>query len=156
MLSGLVMLAAPAPHAPGAVHVATTALGHLVASIVGKFPADRLRIGPADERPGILRQWFRWNSSGRWIGRDGFDYADAAARVAVPAIAIAGDGDLLTPPSACRRLLDALGGADHEMVVCGRAQGFSHNFTHNQLVLSPAARQEVWPVVARWIEERRD
>jgi predicted alpha/beta hydrolase len=153
-LAGLVMLAAPAPHAPGAVHVVTAAAGHAVGALLGRFPAAALRIGPADESPGILRQWFRWNAGGRWVGRDGFDYTGAAARVEIPALAVAGAGDLLTPPSACRRLLDDLGGSDKSFVVCGRAEGFSQNFTHNRLVISSAARREVWPVVAQWLDAK--
>ncbi len=156
MLGGLVMIAAPAPYAPGPIHLLTAAAGHAVGSALGRFPAAALRIGPADERPGILRQWFGWNASGRWIGRDGFDYRVAAARVLIPALAVAGAGDLLTPPSACRRLLDDLGGADRELVVCGRSQGFSRDYTHNRLVISAQARQEVWPVIARWIGQRFD
>ena len=156
MLGGLVMLAAPAPHAPGPIHLLTAAVGHAVGSTLGRFPAAALRIGPADERPGILRQWFGWNAGGRWVGRDGFDYGAASARVAIPTLAVAGAGDLLTPPSACRRLLDDLGGDDRQLVVCGRSQGFSRDYTHNRLVLSAEARREVWPVIDRWIGERFD
>ena len=152
-LAALVMLAAPAPHAPGAAHVATAALGHAVSAGAGRFPARALRIGPVDERPGILRRWFSWNRGGRWVGRDGFDYHAAALAVAVPALALAGAADLLAPPSACRRLLDLTRG-ERELITCGRANGFSRNYTHNALVISDEARADVWPVLADWLARK--
>lgn len=153
-LAGLLMIAAPAPHAPGPIHLAASGLGHLVGRAMGRFPARALRIGPVDERPGILREWFGWNSTGRWTSRDGFDYVAGARNMRAPVFAIAGGADLLAPPSSCRRLLDAVGSGDRDMMVCSRSEGFSRNYTHNQLVISPAARQEVWPRLARWIAER--
>lgn len=153
-LAGLLMIAAPSPHAPGLVHTAVSGLGYVVSRTMGRFPARALRIGPIDERPGILREWFGWNSSGRWIGRDGFDYVAGALNMRAPVLAIAGGADLLAPPSSCKRLLDAVGAEDRELMVCSRAEGFSRNYTHNQLVISSAARQEVWPRIAGWIAER--
>lgn len=154
LLAGLILIAAPAPHAAGALHAAVAGLGNGIGRVLGRFPARALRLGPANEPPGILGQWSDWTIGAHWTGRDGFDYRAGAARVTAPALAIAGGGDLLTPPSSCRRLLDSLGSTDREMVVCGRREGFSKSFTHNRLVLSPPARREVWPLIPRWLEER--
>ena len=153
-LAGIVLIAAPAPDRPGPVHAAVAAVGSVVGRLAGGFPARSLRIGPTDEGPGILRQWSGWNLRQRWVGRDGFDYLREARRVSAPALAIAGGGDLLAPPASCRRLLEALGGDDHTLLVCGRAQGFSRNYTHNRVVISSDARREVWPRIAQWIGER--
>jgi predicted alpha/beta hydrolase len=154
MLAGIILLAAPAPDRPGPWHAMVAAVGSVVGRLAGRFPARALRIGPADEGPGILRQWSGWNLRQRWVGRDGFDYLGGAKQVSVPALAVAGAGDLLAPPSSCRRLLDALGGDDHTLMICGRDSGFSRNYTHNRLVISSDAREEIWPRIAGWIEER--
>ena len=154
MIAGLVLVAAPAPDRPGPVHTAVAALGSVVGRIARGFPARLLGIGPTDESPGILRQWSRWNLRRKWIGHDGFDYLAEARRVKAPALAVAGGGDLLAPPSSCRRLLDHLGGDDRTLLVCGRQQGFTRNYTHNRVVISSDARAEVWPRIAAWVAER--
>ncbi|MFI5207149.1 MAG: hypothetical protein ACHQX4_03935 [Gemmatimonadales bacterium] len=38
--------------------------------------------------------------------------------------------------------------------MCGRRNGFSENFTHNRTIVSTAARAEIWPRIADWIEHR--
>lgn len=153
-IAGIVMAGAPAPTRPGAWHVPLAALGYGVTRVFGRFPARLLRIGPEDEHRGIMAQWMAWNVLGRWIGSDGTDYLAAAARVRAPVLAVAGAGDLIAPPTACDGLLKSLGSADRTLLVCGRRTGFSRDFTHNRTIVSSAARQEIWPRIAGWIEQR--
>lgn len=153
-IAGLIMIATPAPGHPGAWHLPLAAIGYGITRVVGHFPARALRIGPADEHAGILRQWVGWNVSRRWSGRNDADFMANAARITAPALAIAGSGDIVAPPSACRRLLDAIGSRDRTMVVCGRRSGYSRRYTHNRLVVSTDARREVWPIMTDWMEQR--
>jgi pimeloyl-ACP methyl ester carboxylesterase len=154
-IAGMVLVGAPAPTRPGMWHVPLAALGYGVTRVFGRFPARLLRIGPEDEHRGIMEQWMSWNARGRWIGTDGTDYLAGAAGITVPVLAIAGTGDhFIAPASACRALLDSLGGGDHTLLVCGRVTGFSENFTHHRTIVSAAARAEVWPLVADWLERR--
>ncbi|MFI5278995.1 MAG: alpha/beta fold hydrolase [Gemmatimonadales bacterium] len=153
-IAGIVMAGAPAPNRPGAWHVPLAALGYGVTRVFGRFPARLLRVGPEDEHRGIMGQWMEWNVRGRWIGTDGTDYLAAAARVTAPVLAVAGAGDFIAPPSACRLLLESLGAGDRTLLVCGRRSGFSENFTHNRTIVSTAARREIWPRIAGWIEQR--
>lgn len=155
-IAGIVTAGAPAPTRPGMWHVPLAALGYGLTRLLGRFPARALRIGPEDEQPGIMGQWMAWNIRGRWIGDDGTDYLASARRVTVPVLALAGAGDFIAPPSACRALLNAMGGNDHRLIVCGRAQGFDENFSHDRVIVSTPARQQVWPRIADWIEERFD
>ncbi|HEY2806180.1 MAG TPA: alpha/beta fold hydrolase [Gemmatimonadales bacterium] len=153
-LHGMVLAAAPAPDRPGTFNTAVSLLGRGVSALVGRLPARALGIGPEDEGPGILGQWSDWIIGRKWVGRDGFDYLPGARKIIAPALAIAGASDLLTPPSTCRRLLDALGSADKTMIVAGRRQGFRRDYSHNRLLISSDARRDVWPVIAEWIEAR--
>jgi pimeloyl-ACP methyl ester carboxylesterase len=153
-IAGIVMVGAPAPTRPGAWHVPLAALGYGVTRVFGRLPARLLRIGPEDEHRGIMGQWMEWNVRGRWIGTDGTDYLAAAARVTVPVLAVAGAGDLIAPPATCTLLLESLGAGDRTLLVCGRRSGFSRNFTHNRTIVSTAAREEIWPRIAEWIEHR--
>jgi len=153
-IGAIVMAGAPAPTRPGAWHVPLAAIGYGITRILGRFPARALGIGPEDEQPGVMQQWLEWNVRGRWIGRSGTDYLAAAGRITVPALALAGSGDLFAPPSACRRLLDGFGSAHRTFLACGRATGFAENFNHNRLLVSTPAREHVWPRIAEWLEAR--
>lgn len=153
-IAGLVMLATPAPTRPGAWHVPLAAIGYGITRMVGRFPARALRIGPSDEHAGIMSQWLSWNVRGRWSGTDDTDFLANARQVRAPVLAVAGSGDFIAPPSACRRLLDAVGSGDKALVVCGRRSGFSRRYSHNRLVISNPARREVWPVITDWLEQR--
>jgi pimeloyl-ACP methyl ester carboxylesterase len=154
-VAGLVLAGAPAPTGLGAHQVPLVAAALLVTRAFGRFPARLVGMGPEDEHPGVMEQWMRWNLSGRWRGADGTDYYANLARVAVPVLAIAGGGDrVLAPPRLCRDLVEATASADRTFVTCGRAQGFAENFTHERMLVSSAARTQVWPLIGEWLERR--
>ena len=154
-VAGLVMAGSPAPTGLGALQVPLAAAGLIVTHVLGRFPARLLGFGPEDEHAGIMEQWMRWNLSGRWHGDDGTDYFANCARVTVPVLALAGGGDwMIAPPKLCKDLLDATGGADRTFVTCGRAQGFAEDFNHDRVLVSGPAREQVWPLIAGWLEQR--
>jgi oxygen-independent coproporphyrinogen-3 oxidase len=114
-----------------------------------------LRLGPESEFRGVVNQWFGWNWRGRWRGRDGIDYLDALRAVPTPALCFAGAGDRhIAPVEGCLRLFNALGTSDKRLVVCGRRQGFAEDYDHARIVASRGARQEVWPKILEWLQER--
>jgi pimeloyl-ACP methyl ester carboxylesterase len=114
-----------------------------------------LRLGPESEYRGVVNQWFRWNWGGRWRGRDGLDYLAALRTVPTPALCFAGAGDRhIAPVEGCRRLFAALGSPDKHLVVCGRAHGFVEDYDHARIVASRGARQEIWPMILGWLQER--
>lgn len=153
-LAGIIMAGAPHPARPGAWHAPLAAIGYGITRLFGRFPARAIGIGPEDEHQGIMGQWMMWNVRGRWIGTDGTDYLANARRVTVPVLALAGAGDIIAPPSACRALLDTLGSADRTLIIGGKRFGFAENFNHDRVLVSTPAREQVWPRIAAWIQER--
>jgi oxygen-independent coproporphyrinogen-3 oxidase len=124
-------------------------------NVLGYLPGATLGMGPENEYRGVMNQWFRWNWSRRWLGRDGFDYAEALRRIDVPALCLAGAGDrFIAPVRGCQRLYDWLGSRDKQLVVCGRATGFAEDYGHARLNASRAAWQEIWPVILTWLQHR--
>jgi len=114
-----------------------------------------LRLGPESEFPGVINQWFGWNWRRRWRGRDGIDYLAALRSVTTPALCFAGAGDrYIAPVEGCRRLFDALGSTDKSLVICGREHGFVEDYDHARIVASRGARQEIWPRILEWLQER--
>jgi predicted alpha/beta hydrolase len=154
-IAGLVVAGAPAPTGLSPMPKLLARLGWGIATLVGRFPARALRIGPEDEHAGVFGQWMRWNVRGEWHGDDGTDYFAQLRRVTAPVLALAGGGDhLVAPPRTCAALLAACGSADRTFIRCGRADGFRENYGHNRVLVSRGARAEVWPLIADWLERR--
>jgi predicted alpha/beta hydrolase len=119
------------------------------------FPARLLRLGPEDELPGVMEQWITWHLQQRWCGTDGTDYRAALGSVATPLLFLAGAGDhRFAPPHAVRDLHDAASTAPRQWILAGRATGFSRDYGHVDLIVSRAARAEVWPLLLDWIHDR--
>jgi pimeloyl-ACP methyl ester carboxylesterase len=117
------------------------------------FPARVLRIGPEDELPRVMSQWMTWNIEGHWTGDDGTDYMAGLSRFRFPFLAIAGTGDrVFAPPAACRGLFDLIGSANKRFVLFGKSEGHAEDFDHVGLVVSKAARVEIWPRIVEWLE----
>jgi oxygen-independent coproporphyrinogen-3 oxidase len=154
-IAALVLAATPAPTGLGPIQYPMTALVVAISRILGRFPARALGIGPEDEHGGILTQWLGWNLKGAWIGEDGTDYFGACRDVRLPVLAIAGAGDwLMAPARNCKDMLDQMGGTDKTFVVCGRAQGFSADYNHEDILVRSAAQRELWPLIGDWLESR--
>jgi pimeloyl-ACP methyl ester carboxylesterase len=152
---GIVMLATPLPW--GQRWYGTGPLIALASRLLGRFPARRLRLGPEDELAPAMIQWLRWHRRRRWADPDGRDYDGLLRSLAVPVLLLAGAGDRQRAPAATVRALhERIGSPDRTLLVCGRDTGFSTDFDHVGLVVSRAAREEVWPRVIGWIGERAE
>ena len=148
---GLVIVSTPLPWLQG-FRRAITWLTRAVSRTVGRFPARLLALGPEDELGGVMAQWMTWNLEGHWMGDDGTDYQALLARLELPMLFLAGAGDHLeAPPRAVHALFKLVGSRDKTFLLCGRDGGFSEDFDHAGILVSRAAREEVWPKIVEWI-----
>ena len=127
-------------------------LGLLVTNILGRAPGKMLKLGPEDEFRKVIIQGLRWNWTGQWIAKDGFDYLQALDRIEVPALCFAGGGDrFIAPYQGCRRVYDALGGFDKRMVFCAKSEGYGEDYSHSRIIASRRSQQEIWPAISEWL-----
>lgn len=121
--------------------------------VSGGIRARRLRLGVQDETHATMAPWFRWNITGRFDGRDGFDYGARLGEIAVPVMAVAGARDrFIAPADACERFLRRFGSLENDFILCGRATGFERDHTHASVIHSTEARTKVIPRVVGWLE----
>ena len=150
-VAGVVALATPVPWLQRWRRLGAWTIRAL-SRLLGRFPARRLGLGPEDELTGVMDQWMSWNLAGSWESHDGIDYVSALEDVRVPILAMSGAGDtLFAPPEACRGLLAMVGSSDATYRLAGRETGFSEDFDHPGIVVSRAAREEVWPLLVDWL-----
>ena len=140
------------------------ALWHLVgesdALAVGMNPAnvDRREVGRAlrralsDVSRAKLRQLAGWALGGGFNSADGrVDYRAGLARIGTPLLVIAGSADRLASPPVVRPGAEGVRAAEYREF--GRAHGHAVDYGHVDLILGRAAPVEVFPVVARWLDE---
>jgi pimeloyl-ACP methyl ester carboxylesterase len=121
--------------------------------LLGRIPGRRLRIGIQDESYFTMEPWFDWNIGGRFHGRDGFDYLEHMAGLALPVLAIVGAADrFIAPLPACRRYLAAFDHAGSRELLCAATNGFSRDFGHADVLHSSTASNEIWPRARHWLE----
>lgn len=124
----------------------------LASRLWGSVPGAHLGLGVQDESFFMMKQWYDWNISQSFSGRDGFDYWAGMRRLTMPVLSIAGAADKLIAPSAsCKKFLEGFGGCRNQSMVCGLSTGFSKDYSHASVILSRAAMNEVWPLVATWL-----
>jgi predicted alpha/beta hydrolase len=149
---GVVVVATPVPWLQ-AIRRALTRLVLLGSTLLDRFPARLVGLGPEDELGGVMAQWMTWNLRGRWTGDDGTDYEERLRALALPALFIAGGGDRVeAPPAAVHALFKLVGSRDKTFLLCGRDGGFSQDFDHVGVLVSRAARAEVWPKIIEWLD----
>ena len=102
----------------------------------------------------LLEQFAEWYGGPPGFKRhDGLlDYYAQMSRIQVPMLIIAGTGDLLTPVEDLRSVYESIGSKDKSLLLCGKAQGFSADYGHVDLILGVNARREIYPHIADWIE----
>jgi alpha-beta hydrolase superfamily lysophospholipase len=79
---------------------------------LGTFPARALKLGSDDEAATYVLDLCRFGRTGAWRSADGKDdYLAALARVTIPVVSVASDGDRLNcRPESARRFLDLCAG----------------------------------------------
>jgi pimeloyl-ACP methyl ester carboxylesterase len=125
----------------------------LVLTALGRVPARLFRLGPEAESRAYILEFYRWKGPEPcWETRGGRSYWDGVRGIRVPLLAFAAAADTNDPWPGCRELFDQVGSRGKEFVLLGEEQGFSHDYQHVEMIIGKAARDEVWPRIADWIE----
>ncbi|MFH2004954.1 MAG: alpha/beta fold hydrolase [bacterium] len=135
-------------------------LGSIVANPDNMDPKhirSLLRNAIEDLPASLLEQFAEWYGGPPGFKRhDGLlDYYAQMKRIDVPMLVIAGACDILTPVADLRSVYESIGSKDKSLLIVGREQGFSADYGHIDLILGTAARREVYPHIADWIEAHK-
>jgi len=107
-----------------------------------------------NESPGLVLQFSDWVRRGVVRSADGsFAYSQYLCRVTCPLLLVWGKNDLMAPAEVNSRLASSLGSCCVKRVVLDRASGFSADYGHGDLALGVNAPDEVYPLVAEWLEK---
>lgn len=109
----------------------------------------------APVNPGVLDQLLRMIKRGEFVSADGrFSYRRNLGRIRVPLLLVGGEKDPLAPPESVRLVQRAVRSADRALRIFGPGSNGSLAYGHVDLILGRKAREEVFPVIARWLKQR--
>lgn len=116
-----------------------------------KFLAEAL----AEINPGILDHLLFIIKRSEFVsGQGDFNYRNHLSRVRLPLLLVGGEGDAVAPPEAIRAVHRAVGSSDRTVRVFGPRAKDSAAYGHLDLILGSKAKQEVYPVISRWLKQR--
>jgi pimeloyl-ACP methyl ester carboxylesterase len=114
--------------------------------------------GPATDVPavGLMRQYMDLATKGQLTDSKGtFSYARALGNINVPILISCGAQDRFAPPSAQKFLYDHVGSTDKTLLIFGAQHGFAAESGHDDALVGRTSRQQVYPVVDRWLRGQK-
>ncbi|HDH96658.1 MAG TPA: alpha/beta fold hydrolase [Proteobacteria bacterium] len=100
----------------------------------------------------LLYQFGQWVYTGEFKSEER-DYCGELEKVRLPFLLLAGRNDLLAPPDSVRVAYEKLGSPD-KTYFCFGEDDRTCRFGHGDIVLSQKAKEQVYPMVADWLEKR--
>lgn len=124
----------------------------VIMRLFGQMPGALFGLGPENECMGFMPQWCRWNWTGKWLGKDKFDYLEAMKKITLPALFIAGGNDKIAPAGGCYELFSALNSTNKKFILCSKKNGFAEDYNHRRLLASQNSQNEIWPEILNFIK----
>jgi len=110
---------------------------------------------PEDVPTQVMDQLLKMSETGDLTSSDGkFNYTRELSRLTLPALFIAGKVDHSADPEAVRYAYERVSSKDKTFRLFGLAWGDSADYGHDDLILGKHSREEVFPVIANWLEGR--
>lgn len=103
--------------------------------------------GPA----GVLEQFGNWVEEGVYRSRDGRRAYDSLANLHCPLLVIAADCDYIAPPDSVRPASESASAGERVYRLFGKQAGDDREYGHGDIVISDAARKNVFPVITDWL-----
>jgi pimeloyl-ACP methyl ester carboxylesterase len=115
-------------------------VGDILVNVIEAF-------GPAP----VLAQFGEWVEHGVFRSRDGRCAYGDLTHARCPLLVIAAGQDFVAPPASVHPALDRAPAEEKVYRLFGTSSGDEREFGHGDIVLSDAARESVFPVVAEWL-----
>ncbi len=127
-----------------------------ISALLGAIPAKMVGSTEHSESYYTMRQWFDWNLRHNFVGNDGFDYRSKMDEIKIPILSICAKGDrFIAPKIGCEMFLNAFENRDNRLLYCSKENGNLENYNHSRILKSKSSKKEIWPIVERWIAERK-
>jgi pimeloyl-ACP methyl ester carboxylesterase len=121
-----------------------------IVSFRQELDGRQLRIGPENEPAGVINEYLaRQDWFGRWKAQ-AKDLLPLWRLSSTPLLGLSGVADTTDPAKYCQRFYRQYGGPKED-VLLSKANGFSEDYGHIDMVVSRPAEKDVWPLISRWL-----
>lgn len=113
-----------------------------------------VQLGLEDFSASALRQFLQWMSDKKFKSSDaGIIYHTDYKKMTFPFLILTGSHDSFTPIPKIQYFFDRIPTSKKEWIVFGKEYGHVSHYGHLDLILGRHAPKEVYPNIARWLEE---
>lgn len=110
-----------------------------------KFGSDTPSIGLVRQYLDLCRGGTLRDATGRRR------YVDGLSKIQCPYLIVGGAEDRIAPPVVQQEILDRVSSPQRYLLILGRQNGFRADYGHSDSLLGRNSRDEVFPVLARWL-----
>lgn len=101
---------------------------------------------------GLLEQYLECFRRGElWDVSENKSYAAGLPLVRCACLIVGGAADPIADPEMQRQLFEGLGTEDRALLILGKQSGLSTDYGHCDPLIGVEAREEVYPILSRWI-----
>ena len=105
--------------------------------------------------PGVLDHLVTIVDKDEFVSADGaVNYRDMLPKIRVPVLIIGGSADPVAPPEALGNVYDELSSEDRDLMIFWSDPDEDVSYGHFDLILGKKAKDEVFPLIRRWLQSR--
>jgi pimeloyl-ACP methyl ester carboxylesterase len=130
-------------------------LAKLFFNIKTEMDGRQLKIGPENEPAGIAKEYLNWfGLFGKWrFNSNNQPLLDGWKSLGLPVMCVVGKNDQSDPAKYCEAFYQQCGSQQKTWKLLARAEGFSRDFGHIDMIVSKEAAEEVWPMLTDWLAQ---
>ncbi len=103
--------------------------------------------------PGVLEQLVKSVDKDEFVSADGASsYRDGLSNIRMPVLLIGGASDPIAPPEALKKVYSEISSEDRDLMIFWSDPEEDVSYGHFDLILGKKARNDVFPLVRRWLE----
>lgn len=108
-----------------------------------------------DTSAGVVTQFSDSIREGEMMSSDRrYSYTGNMGRIKVPILLMGGSADGFVKEGELRAAYDKVSSRDKSVVIASKANGYSTDYGHCDLILGKNSESEVYPVILGWLDER--
>ena len=108
-----------------------------------------------DTSAGVVSQFSDSIRKGEMLSSDGrYSYTNNMSRVSVPILIMAGASDGFVTEEVMKGSYDRVSSKDKSMLIFSKANGYSADYGHCDLILGKNSEKDVYPPILQWLDKR--